>query len=124
MDTSTRRFMELMRHELEDVRHDAEHLLRNCEERHQRGEISEYVHRENAAICANIVRAVECMEHTLDAADPDAYAGVGDLLDALKRRCEGRLKEMGVHGGLERVLERKMEKVARLLAMKPAAPET
>ena len=115
MRATKKHFLALLSMELEDMREDIDALIRNCENRKDRGEITEYVFQENITVYQSLLSGVECMDHAIKQVDLDADGDLNDLTEHLCQQCHARLLEHGLSRGLERALRRKVGKIARFL---------
>jgi len=101
--------------ELEDMREDLEALMRHCADQKERGDITDYVFRENMAVFQNVSSVIDCMAKILEQVEHGRYADIGELISDVGKKCHERLTEHGFSGGLEQTLKRKMDKIARYL---------
>ena len=108
-------FLALLTMELDDMKEDLEALARHCAARREKGEISDYVCRENLAGYKNLGSDVDTLLGMLKQVDLDQYAGVPEIIVDLEKKCRERLAELGWATGMARTLRRKMEKIATYL---------
>ena len=108
-------FVALLTMELDDMKEDLEALARHCAARRERGEISDYVCRENLAGYTNLGSDLDCLLEMLKHVDPEQYAGVPELIADFEEKCRERLAELGWATGMARTLRRKMDKIATYL---------
>lgn len=104
-------FIKILMIELEDLEEDIELLIQECDERHCKNEISEYVFLENLATLKNEMFGVESFLADIMKIDPLSYKNVNDLVEELKEKLKKRIKEKGLAKSVEILINRKMLKV-------------
>jgi len=110
-----RKYLKLLAIELEDLQRDVALLMKETEERMQRGEISHYVCFENMAVMRNEVLDIESVAELLGEFRPDDYPDLDALVADLQRRFRERLQEFGFPEAAMSLIRRKLDKVARYI---------
>ena len=87
MPDPRRKYIRILKIELEDLREDLEVLCRECLEREQRQEISHYVSLENLAVLKHELLGVGTIAAHLDRLNLDDYASVDELVTAVDEIC-------------------------------------
>ncbi len=108
-------FLALMAMELDDLKEDLQALVRGCAARREKGEITDYVFRENMAVYRTLAACIDCVRVEFKMVAPEEHTDLSALIKKLRRDCHARLKDHGFPYGLERTIERKMQKIATYL---------
>lgn len=111
-------FIKILILELEDLEEDIDLLIKECEDRHCKNEISEYVFLENLATLKNEMFGVEGFLDEVKNIDPLSYDELKDLADDLNNKIKKRIKEKGLARSVQILVERKIEKVINYLKAK------
>lgn len=111
-------FIKILLLELEDLEEDINLLIKECEDRHCKSEISEYVFLENLAILKNEMFGVESFANDVKNIDALSFKNVDELLEALKEIIGNRIREKGLAKSVQILVERKMNKVAQYVKSK------
>lgn len=113
MSEARRKYVRILRIELEDLQEDVQVLRQHCLDQKRHDGISNYVFRENMSLMRSEILAIESLTKVLDDLDPDAYADVDQLMGDLQRRFRESLEHHGMVKMLGSLLQRKFTKVAR-----------
>lgn len=112
MGSPVKRFLRVLLLEVADLESDLEHMVRICESRYLKREISERVCRENQAVLRNEIRSLHAFRAMVDGLDAEQFREVDDLCDHLRERVSRWLNDHGMCRCVELQLERKLRKVA------------
>jgi hypothetical protein len=107
-----RKCLAVLRIEINDLAEDIGLLLERTRERAARGEITEYVLRENVAVLERERHGVEAVAACLEGVEPQDYADLDRLIEALRARFASCLSDHGFDPVVGRLIERKVAKVA------------
>jgi len=113
MSDARQKYIGLLTFELKDLRDDIEALIVDSQDRMEHSEISKYVCFENIAIFKNEVIGIEHVAALLGEIDPDNYAGLDEMIEDIKQRFWKKLQEYGFPEAPRKLIQRKLEKVAR-----------
>jgi hypothetical protein len=119
-----RKFLEVLRIEIDDLAEDVAALEALTRGRGATGEITDYVLRENVAVLERELRGVAAVRACLAAVRAEDYAALDDLLDALRLRLADRIRCGGFDPVVRSLVERKIAKVASYVRqhLVPASP--
>ena len=123
MKHTKRRYIQLLKIELDDLKEDIGLVMEDYEAQRKRNAISQYVFLENMAVLKNEVLCVECAEHMLDQLDLERYASIEELVRDLEERFRRKMEEHGILAEVNRLIKRKLNKVARYVLGEPRPPE-
>lgn len=107
---------EILLLELKDVADDLNSLILICDERHEKGEISNYVCSENKAFLQNEIQGIRGFVSDLKKVDTTKYNTTDEMITALKVTLRSRIKTQGIAPALFELIERKIEKVVNYIA--------
>lgn len=113
MPEQKRKFVGVLKVELEDLAFDIEDLMKNEEAEYRAGRLTDYVYQENAAVLGNELKGVRLARRELDGLDPDTYDDLGTLISAFLDRIRSLFREEGIVGAAETAILRKIDKVRR-----------
>ncbi|HUX21989.1 MAG TPA: hypothetical protein VMW69_12180 [Spirochaetia bacterium] len=110
-----RKFLRLLRVELEDLKEDLDLFMEVMSARHDSGEITDYVYNENLAVLRNEVMGLhDCMRGCADS-ESFGQGTVQEIADAFKERLHARLKEHGYVSALYSLVDRRIDRIAGYL---------
>jgi hypothetical protein len=104
-------FLKILIIELEDLDDDIKLLIKECDERHCRQEITDYVFMENLAVLRNELFGVEGFVDDIKAVRPEDYETLDEMIEGLLKILENRINEKGIAHSIVSLIERKMNKV-------------
>lgn len=119
MKEAKRKYIRILKIELDDLQNDLEAVMQHCIGRKQRHEISNYVCMENMALVKNDIEVIESVSEILDELDLDAYADLDELTDDVKKRFGEMLEQHGRFEPMFKLLDRKLTKVGRYVRAEP-----
>jgi len=108
-----RKYIQILKLELEDLEQDIEVLISDCLDRREKQGTSSYVFLENIALLKREVLGVERVSAMLDRFDLNQYATVAELVEALDRRFHELVSQHDLVEAVYHFLQRKLQKVAR-----------
>ena len=106
-------YLKLLAIELEDLREDIQVVMRNCEQRRDHHEITNYVFMENMAVLKNEVLEIGSVTQFLSGIDTDDYETLDSMIEDIERRFREKLCSKGCPEGSFRLIQRKLAKVAQ-----------
>ena len=110
-----RKFLRLLRVELEDLKEDLDLFMEVMQARHDSGEITDYVYNENLAVLRNEVMGLhECLRGCADS-ESLGQGTVQEIADTFKARLHQRLKDHGYVTALYSLVDRRIERIAGYL---------
>ncbi len=104
-------FLRILCIELEDLEEDINLLIKECEEKHCKEEISNYVFLENLVVFKNELFGVESFLKDVKDTRLHQFETVDDLLNGLLSKLKERVLEKGIAQSVINLIERKMNKV-------------
>ncbi len=105
------KFLKVLKAELEDLIEDIGLVQRRSGERHQRGEITEYVFKENEALFRLEAEAVRELLSIIDAIDLSLYTNLDSLVEAVETRVREALRDRAEPEAIFAFVRRKIAKV-------------
>jgi len=108
-----RRYLEILRIEIDDLAEDIRTLQEHYRGRSARGEITDYVLKENVALLEREIHGVAAVRACLEEVRAEDYAGLDEMLAAVRKRLDDRIRCGGFEPVVLRLVERKLAKVAR-----------
>lgn len=116
-----RKFLEILRIEIEDLAGDIEALEEHYRKRSARGEITDYVLKENVAVLEREGHGVAAVRDCLAAVRPGDYGSLEEMIDAMRGRLDDCVRCGGFEPVVRTLVERKLAKVARYVRHDVAA---
>lgn len=115
-----RKFLKILRVELEDLQEDFDLFIGVMDSRHESGQITDYVYNENLAVIRNEVMGLKdcirgCEDYGLLGKAP-----VDEIAAAIKHRFHERLREHGYVPALYALLDKRIDKIASYLKRESA----
>lgn len=110
-----RRFLGILKIELEDLEEDIEDLVEVCQRRKDHHEISDYVYQENKTLLLNEIAAVKSLVHRLDGLDTGGFATQQQLFDEVDRLIQAKTRESAFPEAVYSLVKRRLDKVAQYL---------
>ena len=105
------RYLKILDVELQDLLEDIDLRIATQNIRKERGEITEYVGRENVALLVSERRALERFLEELSRFDTEAYHEVKELEAGIEKKFTSFLVDHGFPHAIESFVTRKMRKV-------------
>lgn len=116
MSRTCRKYIKLLRVELEDLEEHVEEQILANRERYARREESEYVCLENVAVLGNEECGVRRCCELLERIDADQYENVEALVEDLKTRFRARVRECGLEPLANVFIEPKLDRLKAYVA--------
>ena len=107
-----KRYVRILKAEVEDFREDIDLLIRECTSRRGRSEISSYVFLENLALLRHEILDIDNIGKMLDDLDLEHYAGLDELIRGIREWINVRLTHHNLTEAVHGLVMRKLEKVA------------
>ena len=108
-----KKYLKLLAIELEDLREDIEVVMRNCETRRDRHEITNYVFMENMAVLSNEVLEIGTVTQLLNSINTDDYETLDSMIENIELKFREKLCHKGCPEGPFHLIKRKLAKVAQ-----------
>ncbi|MBN2736941.1 MAG: hypothetical protein JXR70_08180 [Spirochaetales bacterium] len=112
-----KKYLRILQIELEDLEEDINFLIETHQKRVNSKEITQYVFNENLAVLKNEIFAVERFEKMAAEIKSDDYNTIEDFIADLKIRYKKRLKDSGLAEAVYPLVERKLDKVYKFVAL-------
>jgi hypothetical protein len=110
-----RRFLGILKVELEDLEDDIEDLLELCQRRKDHSEITDYVYQENKTLLLNEIAALKSLVHGLDGLDTGRFATQQQMIQEVDRLIRTRARESAFPEAVYSLVKRRLDKVAQYL---------
>lgn len=108
-----RKFLKVLRVELEDLHEDIELLIADTMQRFRAHSITEHVCFENIAVLRSEEYGIRHFVEIVDATDPEAFETLDVLSAHLKQAFEQEIERAGLARAATILAERKIDKVAQ-----------
>ena len=112
MSKAYKKYIQILKLELEDLEIDIQKLIENCEETSKTSDLSQNVFLENLALFNNELLGLNIFEKMLDQIDVNELESLEDLVEIIKKSFETKVEELGLAKAINRMVERKLFKVA------------
>ena len=112
MNTVNKKYIHILKLELEDLEIDIQKLIEHCEETSKTSDLKCNVFLENLALFNNELLAVDIFAKMLDTIDVDKFETLNDLVRQIKSSFEKKVEALGLARAITRMVDRKLEKVA------------
>jgi hypothetical protein len=110
-----RKFLGILKVELEDLESDIGDLLEVCQRRKDDSEITDYVYLENKTLLLNEIAALKSLIHGLDDMDTGNFAAPPQMIQEIDRLIRARTRESAFPEAVYRMVKRRLDKVAQYL---------
>jgi len=111
MKNKTKTFLKMLLIELEDVEEDFKILLQTCDSRHEKEEITHYVHYENRATYENqIINIKRCVEF-IEKINPDNFSSLDALTTHLSNIFQDQVDKRWITNSLFQIIKEKEKKI-------------
>ncbi|HAK46671.1 MAG TPA: hypothetical protein DCO79_12240 [Spirochaeta sp.] len=116
METKTRKYLEILKIELEDLIYDLEFSENVLAKRLQEHEITEYVFLENIGLLKKEILGIERIKLMLKESDKQ-IGSINELRDRIESYFQDEIKSAGLPDVVFLLISRKLEKVCRYMAL-------
>ncbi len=113
MHEMKKKYMKILRIEIEDLREDINDLIEHCKKESETEIISSYVSQENIVIFRKELSELEIFFKILDSIDPDKFENLDELIEFIRDRFTEKIKEFGLIRAIGKFIDRKMIKVKK-----------
>lgn len=112
-----KKFIKILKIELEESEQDLRFLEDLHKQREEAGEITQYVFRENMNLLKNEISSVGEILSSVDdmIEDRDAYDSFTELVDGLKRKIQTKVDRSNNAQAVYEIVSRKIDKVLRYI---------
>ena len=104
-------FLKIMKIELEDLKEDLIMMIKCCEERKAKGELTDHVYLANNALFQNELVGINDFVLILNNIDIEIFQDLDTLIASLKSQFKEQIKRLGLAEAVNVCIQRKMEKV-------------
>ena len=108
-----RKYLEILRIEIDDLAEDIESLQNHYRDRSARGEITDYVLKENVAVLEREGHGIAAVRGCLRSLRPEDYGSLDEMIAALTGHLDDCLRRGEFEPVVRALVERKLAKVAR-----------
>jgi hypothetical protein len=116
MQTRLRKFLNVLRIELEDLEADLAALVEFYKQRKNSHEITNYVYLENKGLLINELRCIANLLDRLAAVDTSKYDTVDAMIDDMERMIAERARQCAFPDVVSALVTRKIQKVRKYIA--------
>jgi len=106
-------FIKILIVELDDLHEDIKVLIKECNEKHLKEKITEYVFLENLAVLKNELFGVEGFIEDVRSLNIEKFADIKALSDYLMNLLHERVHEKGLAPSILNLVDRKIQKVTK-----------
>ncbi len=115
MSDKRKLFLKILKVELEETENDIAVLKNVCHERYEKGEITQYVDRENEAFFHHEISCIKKLIPALDDFDTESYQDNDEFVSGLKVFLEGFVKENQFPHAISLITDHKIQKVVKYI---------
>ncbi len=116
MDNKMKKYLEILKIELEDLIYDIEFNEENMKRRFDEHEITEYVFLENTSLLKREVLGLENVSKAVEKAKAESE-NVNELRAYIENYFINEMKAAGLPGAVRVLVERKLEKIATYMEL-------
>lgn len=113
-----KRFIEILRIELADLKEDLELLIDESKKERKNGRLTDHVFFANLALFKNELLSVDAFFKILNEIDADEFENLDSLLDHLRKVFREKVHLCGLAEAVNVCVERKLKKVAHYVTQK------
>ena len=113
MGEMKKKYLKILRIEIEDLKYDVEGLIEECNKEHENGQLSEYVFLGNLVIFRKEILGLGEFSNILDSIDPDRFESLDEMIDFIRKSFIDKIKEYNLIKAIILYVERKLEKVKK-----------
>jgi len=110
MREEKKRFLEVMRIELEDLHDDIDFMMKHCDKIFHEHQITEIGYFGNLAVLKSELRGLGIFAQILDSCDPAEYKTLEDLADDLEKKLLNYIKKFCMPPAVDMLVRRKIDK--------------
>lgn len=110
-----RKFIGILKVELEDLESDIGDLLEICQRRKDNREITEYVYQENKTLLLNEIAALKSLIPNLDTLDTGRFASQQEMFREVERLIHVRTRESAFPEAVFSLVKRRLDRVVQYL---------
>jgi hypothetical protein len=110
-----RKFLGILKLELEDLEDDIGDLLEVCQRRKDQREITDYVYLENKTLLLNEIAAIKSLIHSLDDLDTGRFATQEQMFQEVDRLIHARTRDSAFPEAVYSLVKRRLDKVKQYL---------
>lgn len=110
-----RKFIGILKVELEDLESDIGDLLEVCQRRKDNREITNYVYLENKSLLIREITGIKSLVHSLDALDTQGFSSSQEMFREIDLQILARTREGDFPEAVYSLVKRRLEKVIKYL---------
>jgi hypothetical protein len=110
-----RKFLGILKLELEDLEGDIGDLLEVCQRRKDQREITDYVYMENKTLLLNEIAAIKSLIHSLDDLDTARFATQQQMFQEVDLLIHAKTRESAFPEAVYSLVKRRLDKVTQYL---------
>jgi hypothetical protein len=111
-----KKYVQILKLELEDLEIDIQKLIENCEKTSKTSDLKINVFLENLQLFNNELLAVDIFEGMLDKVDISKFESLDELVQHIRKSFEAKVDALGLAKAINRMVDRKLQKVADYLS--------
>jgi hypothetical protein len=115
MKDKIRKYVKILRVELEDLEEDLLMMAEIYHEREQKDEISEFVFFENLALLQSEISGIDNIIKTLNEIDPSEFASIDAFVESIDTAFRTKTADAGFPDSVYALVKRKLMKVSLYL---------
>ena len=113
MHDNKKKYLKILRIEIEDLQEDIDELIEQYRKESENGIISNYIFLENLVIFRKELMGLEIFSKILDSVDLDRYGSLDALIDFIRSSFMEKIKECSLIPAIGNFVERKLMKVRK-----------
>ena len=113
MHEMKKKYLKILRIEIEDLQEDIYGLIRESEKEHDDGLVSEFVFLENLTVFKREILSLGVFFQILDSVDPERFENLDDMIEFIRISFNEKITECSLIKAINRYVERKVMKVKK-----------
>ena len=109
------KFLRILKIEIEDIQHDISSVIDIYEDREEKGEITEYVFRENIGTLKREIIGVQQVLRSFETFDFEQYDDLDAMIQDVRQKMREKLEGAEYEKVLNNIIDRKIEKLTRYI---------
>ncbi len=109
------KFLRILKIEIEDIQYDISALIDIYKDREEKGEITEYVFRENIGTLKREIIGVQQVLRSFETLDFERYDNLESMIQDCQKKMEEKLEGSEYEKVLNIIIDRKIEKLTRYI---------
>ena len=113
MQLQKKKYIQILKIELDDLEADIELLMNECIQKGEKQQITKYVLLENLAVLKNEMSGIEHFKKILDEMNTDEYPDINNLVNEIDKKFKAYIERGGLVKAVYLMVERKLHKVLK-----------